>query len=320
MNSKRTFLGATLGVALIGASGGLADPNLQWRDRALHGFGTTLRLRAGHADPSLLDRSLDAAIKTIRHIEAQMSLFDSSSALSRLNVDGYLDKPDPHLVAVLEKAQLVASLSAGTFDVTVQPLWQLWARATKQMRIPTVQELEATRALVGWQSLFVSSAAIRLAKQGMQLTLNGIAQGYAADAAKQVFRDFGIEHALINTGEWSMLGAAEDHKSWRLALADPRVLADQLQKLVTNGDSVATSTDEQNAFGIDRRFHHILDPRSGQSPPDIALVCVVASSCALADALTKVFFMAGFDNTLEVAKQWNVKALVMNKAGSILST
>jgi FAD:protein FMN transferase len=323
LKNKRSFLAASVGAGLLGASSVLSTPEFHWRDRALHGFGTTLMLRAGHVDLHALERGLDAAINVIRHIEAQMSLFDSTSALSRLNRDGYLSRPDPHLVAVLQMAQEVASRSEGAFDITVQPLWRLWAQATKNQVLPSKRELQSARSLVGWQSVQVSSDEIRFARAGIEVTLNGIAQGYAADRAKQVLQSFGIEHALINTGEWSMLGASEDRTAWRLDLADPRRAAQSLTTLASiarNGDSVATSNDFQNAFGTDRRYHHILDPRLGESPPDVALVCVVAPSCALADALTKVFFMAGFNDALAVASQWNVKAIVMNKAGLIVST
>jgi FAD:protein FMN transferase len=328
LKNKRSFLTASLGAGLLGATGTLSSPDFNWRDfnwsdRALHGFGTTLMLRAGHANLEALELGLDAAITAIRHIESQMSLFDPTSALSRLNRQGYLPSPDPHLVAVLQMAQEVASSSQGAFDITVQPLWRLWARATKSQVLPTQPELQSVRSLVGWQSVQVSSDEIRFARTGMEVTLNGIAQGYAADRAKQVLESFGIKHALINTGEWSMVGASEDRTPWRLGLADPRraeQLLTTLASIAKNGESVATSNDFQNAFGADRRYHHILDPRSGESPPDVALVCVLAPSCALADALTKVFFMAGFENALAVATQWNVKAIVMNKAGSIVST
>jgi FAD:protein FMN transferase len=323
LKNKRSFLTASLGAGLLGATGNLSRPDFNWSDRALHGFGTTLMLRAGHADLEALELGLDAAIAAIRHIESQMSLFDPSSALSRLNRQGYLSSPDPHLVAVLQMAQEVASRSQGAFDMTVQPLWRLWAQATKSQVLPTRRELQSVRSLVGWQSVQVSSDEIRFARAGTEVTLNGIAQGYAADRAKQVLQSFGIEHALINTGEWSMLGASDERAPWRLGLADPRRTAQLLTTLVSmakNGESVATSNDFQNAFGADRRYHHILDPRSGESPPDVALVCVLAPRCALADALTKVFFMAGFENALAVATQWNVKAIVMNKAGSIVST
>ena len=103
MMKRRNFLRASLGAGAAGlaasgwlaAGAGAAGANavqgadaLQWRDRMLLGFGTVLSLRVAHADSQQAERALDAAVETIRHVEAQMSLFDHDSALSRLNREG----------------------------------------------------------------------------------------------------------------------------------------------------------------------------------------------------------------------------------------
>jgi FAD:protein FMN transferase len=107
---RRYFLRSSLGAGTVGlaASAGLlagdargADP-LQWRESTLLGFGTVLSLRVGHADSNMAERALDAAVETIRHVEAQMSLFNRDSALSRLNREGVLWRPHPDLVQVLQ--------------------------------------------------------------------------------------------------------------------------------------------------------------------------------------------------------------------------
>ena len=82
-----------------------------------------------------------------------------------------------------------------------------------------------------------------------------------------------------------------------------------------HGLSIATSADDQCTFSDDRVHHHIFNPRTGYSPQDIASVTVAATDCALADALTKVLFVAGYAQALQVAKTWGVSALVVNKTG-----
>jgi FAD:protein FMN transferase len=324
-NERRYFLGAGLGLGLVCASDFSLPTGMQWRERVLHGFGTTLWLRAAHADVRALDRGLDAAVSAIRHVEAQMSLFDSSSALSRLNRDGVLLNPDAHLLAVLTLGTQVAQTSGGAFDMSVQPLWLSWDRAKRAGRLPSSDELEQARALVDWRAVKLTDQKIELMRPGMQLTLNGIAQGYAADLARETLKRHGIAHALLDTGEWAMLGRSPDQRPWALGIADSARLGsvhlDQaLRQLVLEGDSVATSSDQHSSFSADRRHHHILSPHTGQSPPDIALVCVVAPSCALADALTKVLFVAGRERAITVARSWNVRALIVDKSGSIQST
>jgi thiamine biosynthesis lipoprotein len=82
-----------------------------------------------------------------------------------------------------------------------------------------------------------------------------------------------------------------------------------------DGRSVATSSDSETWFSPDRRHHHIFDPRTGYSPAGISSVTVVAPSCAVADALTKVMFVAGGQHALQLARQWQADVLVVDKTG-----
>ncbi len=319
----RCSLGAGAALAGLGAAPGhAAAAALAWRERALLGFGTTLWLRAAHHDAGTVELALDAAVQAIRHVEAQMSLFDPTSAVSRLNRDGELHNPDAHLLRVLQLARQVAARSAGAFDISVQPLWLAWDAARRLGRTPTRQELSAARALVGWRGVEADATRVFLRRPGMAITLNGIAQGYAADLARERLAAHGIEHALLDTGEWAPLGRGPGGLPWTLAVADPRAEAGgasgALQAVATlqaRGRSLATSSDAHTTFTADRRHHHIFDPRSGESPARLASVSVVAPSCALADALTKVMFMGNIAQALALAAHWGVDVLAVDKAG-----
>jgi FAD:protein FMN transferase len=290
---------------------------LQWRERALLGFGTTLWLRAAHADEKRVQWGLDAAVQAIRHVERQMSLFDESSALCQLNREGRLDAADPDLLRVLMLAQRVAAGSDGAFDVTMQPLWQTWESARQAGVLADGPALRAARRHVGWRALCVNARGVRLQRPGMAVSLNGIAQGYAADLARSRLQAAGIAHALLDTGEWSAWGQGPQARPWRLGVAEPA--APRLRplglELVNDGRAIATSSDAHSVFSADRRHHHIIDPRSGYSPAVWSSVTVLARSCALADALTKVLFMATLPQAMTQARRWSVDVLLVDKAG-----
>jgi thiamine biosynthesis lipoprotein len=163
--------------------------------------------------------------------------------------------------------------------------------------------------------LKVGDAQVTFNQPGMGVTLNGIAQGYAADAVRASLKRDGVQHALINTGEWTALGLADGQRPWTLGIADPHQANTWLARVTMQGLSLATSADDQCTFSEDRKHHHIFNPHSGYSPPDIASVSVAATSCAKADALTKVLFVGGYARALDLAKAWGVSALVVNKDG-----
>jgi thiamine biosynthesis lipoprotein len=315
---RRSFiqLGLGAGLAFAAANSTAAAPaSLQWHSRTLNAMGTSMTLQLAHADGAQAERALDAAMAEIRHIEDQMSLFRADSAICELNRTGHLAHAHPDLLEVLQIAQQVARSSQGAFDVTVQPLWQTFEAARQQGRLPSRAEVQAARRLVGWQGLQLKGNSVRLARPGMGITLNGIAQGYAADKVKARLQSLGVAHALIDAGEWAALGQRAQGGDWTLGVANPRDAHALIAGVALQGRCLATSADDQCTFSPDFANHHIFDPRTGYSPAALSSVSVAASRCVMADALTKVIFMAGLDSALPLAKAWNVEVLVVDKQG-----
>ena len=314
---RRQWLRATLGLGALAGLSSLAPAvtSLRWGQRAMLGFGTTLTLRAAHESQDTLDRALDAGVTALRRIEGQMSLFNPDSALSRLNRDGELHSPPAELVDILGIAHTVSRDSDGAFDVTVQPLWVAFESAQRAGRLPEQREVEAARAKVDWRNIDLTPRRIRFDQPGMAATLNGIAQGYAADKVRAVLVSHGIRHALVDAGEFAPLGRNGEARPWSLGIADPHDESAFIARLLTDGRCVATSGDNLTIFSADPRHHHIFDPHTGYSPPSLSGVTVAADSGAMADALTKVFFVAGPAQARALALRWKVDALWVDKAG-----
>jgi thiamine biosynthesis lipoprotein len=313
MMQRRQILQLGMGLGLgVNAA---ARESLVWQERSLLGFGTTLWLKAAHTDSGRLQQALNESVKAIRSVEKQMSLFHPDSALSRLNRFGELQKPDAELVSVLTLAQHVSRRSAGVFDVTMQPLWGLWSLHSQTQTLPSVKALSQTRSLVNWRALTVSPEVVRLNVKGMGVSLNGIAQGYAADKVRAVLQSHGVQHALIDTGETALLGKSANGEDWRFAV-EPSVASTVAPPVIhPHGLATATSSDAHTAFSADHLHHHILNPHTGDSPTHWATVSVIAPSCAMADALTKVFFMSPPRGVERLAKAWGVGVVLQNKRG-----
>jgi thiamine biosynthesis lipoprotein len=262
-----------------------------------------------------LQQALKESVKAIRSVEKQMSLFDPDSAVSRLNRLGELRQPNADLVSVLTLAKFVSQRSTGAFDVTMQPLWSLWSLHSQTQTLPSSKALSQTRSLVNWRALTVSPEVVRLNVKGMGVSLNGIAQGYAADKVRSVLQSHGVLHALIDTGETTLLGQSPKGDTWRFAVK-PSVVSNEAPPVIYPGGwAVATSSDTHTSFSADHVHHHILNPHTGDSPTYWSSVSVIAPSCALADALTKVFFMCPPQAIERMAKAWGVGVLLQDKRG-----
>ena len=307
---RRTMLKAALGGAVLGSgSWWMASRRLQEFATVGIVFGTTVAMRVLHDEERIARQALAAAMEALRDVDGLMSLHRTDSQLSRLNRDGYLDRPDPRFVSVLTTAQRTAQLTDGAFDATVQPLWEAAAL-----------DADMRRALprVNWRKLMVSHERVALRERGMAVTLNGIAQGYGADVALAALKSHGITHALLDTGEFATLGTRDDGQPWTLAVRAPRDETLLAHVLPADGRALATSGDYETAFSADFSRHHIFDPKTGKSPQELASVSVLAPTGMQADALSTACMVLGSAKSLQLAARLpGVDVLCIGKHGEV---
>jgi thiamine biosynthesis lipoprotein len=264
----------------------LPDGRMLVRDIAL-AFGTTVSIAAIHDNPEIAADAIDEALARARQIDSLMTVQRAGSEVGRLNALGALSHPDPHLVRVLEFSQRLSELSDGAFDVTVQPLWNLYVECKRRGRMPTANEVAQARSLVDWRAIEVSPRRITLGRTGMSITLNGVAQGYAADLALAALRERGVHDALIDTGEFGAEGERRPHQPWTIGIQHPRTADALIATVAMDGRFLATSGDYATPFTDDFAHHHIFDPHTGDSPLDLSSTVVAAESGMEADGLTK---------------------------------
>ncbi|TXT36497.1 MAG: thiamine biosynthesis lipoprotein, partial [Planctomycetota bacterium] len=225
------------------------------------------------------------------------------------------------LIEVLTLAEQTARRTGGAFDITVQPLWELFAACQKQNRQPTDVEITDARACVDWRAVEVSENRIRLRAPATAITLNGIAQGFAADRASAALREHGVEHALVNSGEIGSIGCKPDGRDWTVGVQHPREPEAFVTLAALRGRSLATSGDYETTFSADFSQHHIFDPRTGQSPSEVASVSIAAPTAMQADALSTAAMVLGSERTLSLLEFLpDIDALFVLKDGLTLKT
>lgn len=313
---RQAILAATNGIA--GRQQATAPASLTRFSRNAHALGAKIAITVRHHDSQRAEQAIDAALAEIDAIDRVMSLYRPDSQVCRLNAAGTLDDPDPRLVEILRKSLDVSARTGGAFDITVQPLWLLYSRSKGK---PDPAELDKTRALVGWRNVEVADRRIRLARPGMAITLNAIAQGYAADRVLGVLRDHGIAHALVDTGEIGSLGQSAPDTPWTAGIQHPRQPDAYIARLRLDGRGVSTSGDYATAFTDDFRAHHIFDPATGKSPQAFASVTVIAPSVAEADALSTALAVLGYERGIQLIQTLpRTDVLFVLKDGKVLAT
>ena len=323
--SRRRLLAGAVGAGIASALGGRwlnasRSPKLfEWR---LEGpaLGTTATILALHPDKSIARRAAERAFDEIRLVESLMSIYRPDSQVSRLNASKTLDNPHPYFIEVLNTACEVSRLSEGAFDVTVGPLWKTHAGAHRENRAPTTAEVAAARARVDWRRIELSPKRIRLRKGQTEITLNGIAQGFAADRALSALAESGA-CGLVNAGELASLGHRADRQRFRVGIQHPRQVDAYAALVSLDRRRLATSGDYETAFSADFCRCHIFDPRTGESPAELASVSILAPSATLADALSTAAFVLGPDRGRSLIESFeDVDGFFILKDGRAMAT
>jgi len=273
---------AGLIISLAAALGGvscLAEPTVKTEQtRSLMGTFVTVTVYAG--DEAEGSEAINAAFVRMEEIEKIASIYDEQSQASRLNRDGYLDSPTPELLELMTLSADYSRLTGGHFDITVQPLLELWSAGLWQESAEVQQSrIDDTLELVGWDKVAVTDDRISFDAKGMAITLGGIAKGYATDQAIEVLADMGIERALVNAGgDMTTLGAKPDGEPWQVALVNPDDTSQSLATFAISGQAVATSGNYERYFDPEKQAHHIIHPKTGYSANQCISVTIVADS------------------------------------------
>lgn len=298
-----------------------AQAGLQAATRTSTALGSSVSITAVHRSKDQAKQAIDAAFLELETVDQLMSIYRPQSQVSLLNRQGFLDSPHPYLLDVLQKSQSVARQSHGAFDITVQPLWDLYAAANKAGRLPDAAALSATLTRVNWTKVELSPQRVSLGQPGMAITLNGIAQGYAADRVISALRKAGIEHALVNTGELAAMGTKADGQPWSIGIQHPRERDAYIAVARLADRCLATSGDYETSFTPDHSANHVFDPATGRSPQTFSSISIVAPTGIDADALSTALFVMNLDDGMELIKETpGVSALLVFKDGRVMTT
>lgn len=205
------LLGALL---LAGCSEQPAEP----QKRIVYAMDTVMELNIYTDNDG--EAILEEAEGYINSLEAKFSRNIDTSDIALLNKNGKAEVSDETL-AVIERALKISEDSKGLFDITIAPLMNVWGFGGGVMHVPEDKEIKQALAEVDYQKIDITGNQIKLAK-GMEIDLGGIAKGYTSDKLIEMFREMGVDSAIVSLGgNVQTLGCKPDGSLWKVALEDP---------------------------------------------------------------------------------------------------
>jgi thiamine biosynthesis lipoprotein len=296
-------------------------------ERAGLAMGSELKLTAWSADEAAVQQLFDEVFARFDRLDSMMSVWRQGSDILRLN-DAAGEHPvqvAPEVFEALTSARRISEWTDGKFDVTFAALSDLWRfdDQDKDSRIPDPAQVKQRLPLVDYRALVLDPAARTafLQHRGMRAHLGGIGKGYAVEQAVKLFRDRGVKDFMIQAGGDLYVGGTKDGRPWNLGINDPRGPGgSSFASLALSDATFSTSGDYERFFMHDGvRYHHILDPDTGEPARLSRSVTIVAASPVVADGLSTGVFILGPEKGMALIERLpDVEGVIVSANNEVL--
>ncbi|HEY2418674.1 MAG TPA: FAD:protein FMN transferase [Steroidobacteraceae bacterium] len=296
-----------------------------WVSRGVDGImGTRIfvELWAEDRDQQRAEQAIDAVMNEMRHIDDSMSVYKSTSEVSRVNALAAKQpvKISRELFRLLTTALEYSRITEGAFDITYASVGYMYD--FREHRRPSEQQIESALPAVNYRHVLLDAArsTVRFSQPGVRIDLGGIAKGYAVDRGIEILQARGFTHALVNAGGDSRVIGDRFGKPWIIGIRHPDHPDQVITRVPLTDRAFSTSGDYERYFdegGV--RYHHIIDPHTGHSASKVRSATVMAPTATRTDGLSKTAFVLGPDEAMKIYNTLDdVDAILVTPEGRIL--
>lgn len=277
--------------------------------RSLKLMGSTAGITVISGNEELGYIYIQEAIAEVQRIEKLITSWDKDSETSKINANAGI-RPVAvswELFKLIERCVQISEITNGAFDISYTALTDVWKFDGSMTSLPSTQQLKGALANVGYKKIILNSKdqTVYLTKKGMRLSFGAVGKGYAADRAKALLVSKDVKAGIISLGgDSTTWGTKASGEKWLIGIVHPGKRGSLISWLPLLESSVATSGgDGEFILANDKKYSHILDPRTGYPSSGIKSVSVFTKSAELSDALATAIFVMGKDAGLALINQ-----------------
>jgi thiamine biosynthesis lipoprotein len=228
-----------------------------------------------------------------------LSVWKDGSDVVRLNKAAGIApvKVSRDTIEVLRTAQEASELTRGKFDITFGALSDIWRFDHDQDNVvPDRQLIEIRLTRIDYRAVQTDSTAgtAFITRPNMRVHLGGIGKGYAIDRGIALLKQQKLTDFMIQSGGDLYVAGTNGGTPWKLGIADPRGAHEPFATLEMRDGTFSTSGDYERSFMKDGvRYHHLLDPATGQPARGCRSVTIVTNRAVMADVLSSGVFIMG---------------------------
>lgn len=304
-------------VSLISVQPALAE----WHGRAIDLMGTRVSVELWDEDEPEGLALVEQVLDEYRRIDRLMSTYLPDSEISRVNreaADAAVPVGDELLALILASIDL-SRASGGAFDISYESVGYLYDFRAR--RHPDAEQISALIDAVNYRQILVDREAktVRFGMPGMRINLGGIAKGYAVEQGARILRAAGIEHALLNAGGDTRVIGDRRGQPWIIGIRHPRLEDEVATRLPIVDEAISTSGDYERFFEEDgRRYHHILNPATGEPTETLLSATIIGPDATTTDALATTVFVLGTEAGFELIERYpGYEAIVVEPTGQL---
>jgi len=309
--------------ALAGALAAAPRPaQADWIGEAIELMGTEVSVELWHDDPAIGRTLVEKVLDEYRRIDREMSTYRPDSQISRVNAEAaeHPVEVDAELFTLVGRALELSVASGGAFDITYESVGYLYD--FRERRRPTDAEIAERLDAIDYRHVVLDEGAstIRFRTPGVRINLGGIAKGYAVERAAAMLREHGVRHAVLNAGGDTRVLGDRRGRPWIVGIRHPRADGEVVTRLPLVDEAVSTSGDYERFFEEDgRRYHHILNPRTGRPTEGVLSVTVIGPDATTTDGLSTTLFVLGPEAGLELIERFpGYEAVIVDADGTLV--
>lgn len=289
-------------------------------------MGSQLRLAAWSDDEAATVAAFDDVFREFDRLDGLLSVWRDGSDVLRMNAAAG-DHPVPVSAdtrAVLLAARQASEWTNGKFDITFGALAEIWKFDQDQDNtVPDAEAIQARLPLVDYRVVEVDGAAgtAFVSRKGSRVHLGGIGKGYTVDRAVEILKGRRLNDFMVQSGGDLYVSGLNDGKPWRLGINDPRGKPGQpFATLDLSDGTFSTSGDYERFFMKDgRRYHHLIDPDTGEPARGCRSVTIVSNRATLSDVLSTGVFILGPEQGMAlIEKLPDVEGVIVSSTNQVL--
>ena len=294
------FIGLFLFLGLLACNTNQATKNQNYYELGGYTQGTSYHITFGADEFINLKPEIDSILDKINN---SLSVYDSTSIISRINRNDTPVIPDQYFIDVITKSIEIMELSNGAFDITVAPLIDFWGFGPNGPVKKDKRQIENILKHIGSSKINLAQGKFTKSSDDVKINVNAIAQGYTVDVVSNLFTKKGIRNFLVEIGgEVRTMGINKDGKIWKVGIDKPadRIPNQQneIQAIVSLKDMSISTSGNYKKFYIENgfKYSHTINPKTGYPAKNEMLsATIIAKDCATADALATACMVLGLE-------------------------